>query len=149
MKARILHPGSAEGGKRLYRLAIMGVCVLTGACSGLQALDASTEQHAQEAAAMHDAAQEKIEVALDDAAQRLTVPRERIEVVSAERVTWADGSIGCPEPGMMYTQALVPGYRIVLRADGHTLNYHASDRGRPAFCPAERVVTSAVVDGAR
>ena len=161
MQARILHLGPAEGPKRLPRVAMVAICVITGACSDMQSHDASGASRAQESAMMHnekieaeaagmqDAPQEKIEAALDDAAQRLSVPRERIEVVSAERVTWRDGSIGCPAPGMMYTQALVPGYRIVLRADGRTLNYHATDRGWPAFCPAERVVTSAVVDGAR
>ena len=42
--------------------------------------------------------------------------------VSAAAVTWSDGSAGCPEPGMMYTQALVPGYRIVLQAGDRVLN---------------------------
>jgi len=149
MKPRILHPRTVEGRKRLSRFAIAAACVITVACAGLQAQDASTEQHVQESEAMHHAPQEKIEVALADAAQRLSLPRERIEIVSAERVTWADGSLGCPQPGMLYTQALVPGYRIVLRANGQTLNYHSSDRGHPAFCPAERVVTSAFVDDAR
>jgi hypothetical protein len=27
------------------------------------------------------------------------------EVVSAKAVTWSDGSLGCPEPGKLYTQA--------------------------------------------
>ena len=41
---------------------------------------------------------------------------------------------------MMYTQALVPGYRIVLQAGEQTLNYHAMSRGKPVFCPASRVL---------
>ena len=41
---------------------------------------------------------------------------------------------------MMYTQALVPGYRIVLQAGGQTLNYHAGRMGTPRYCPAERVM---------
>jgi hypothetical protein len=50
---------------------------------------------------------------------------------------------------MMYTQALVPGFRIVLNARGALLAYHASADGQPMFCPAERVVSPAVVDVAR
>jgi hypothetical protein len=82
---------------------------------------------------------EMIEAALADAAHRSTVGRAEITVLSADPVTWADGSLGCPQPGMMYTQALVPGYRIVLQAGDQTLNYHAMSRGKPVFCPAGRV----------
>jgi hypothetical protein len=82
---------------------------------------------------------ETMSAALADAARRTEQPRESIVVVKAEQVTWGDGSLGCPQPGMMYTQALVPGYRIVLRAGGETLNYHAALRGPPSFCPASRV----------
>ena len=82
---------------------------------------------------------EMIEAALDDAANRSTTARADIKVLSEEAVTWSDGSLGCPKPGMLYTQALVAGYRIVLQADGQTLNYHAMSRGRPLFCPANRV----------
>jgi len=61
------------------------------------------------------------------------------QVVSAEAVTWADGSIGCPQPGMLYPQALVPGYRVELRApDGKLLTFHASRRGTLVQCPEGR-----------
>jgi len=61
------------------------------------------------------------------------------QLVSAEAVTWADGSIGCPQPGMLYPQALVPGYRVELRApDGKLLTFHASRRGTVVQCPEGR-----------
>jgi hypothetical protein len=81
-----------------------------------------------------------LDAALEDAARRASVDRSTITVVSAGAVTWSDGSLGCPAPGMMYTQALVPGYRIVLQAAGQTLNYHSSRAGKPTYCPAERVI---------
>jgi hypothetical protein len=55
-----------------------------------------------------------------------------------ESVTWPDGSIGCPRPGLMYTQALVPGYRIVVTDGARELIYHASARGHWVLCPAAR-----------
>lgn len=82
---------------------------------------------------------ETLDLALADAVKRTGRPREGIVVHVAEQVTWSDGSLGCPQPGMAYTQALVPGYRIVLQVDGETLNYHAALRGAPSFCPAGRV----------
>jgi hypothetical protein len=89
-----------------------------------------------------------IEAALDDAANRSTTARADIKVISEEAVTWPDGSLGCPKPGMVYTQALVPGYRIVLRAGEQTLNYHAMSRGRPVFCPVGRVAPPVPADPA-
>lgn len=55
-------------------------------------------------------------------------------VVTAEEVMWPNGAIGCPQPGRMYTQALVPGYRVVFEADGQTYAYHASRAGTFKFC---------------
>jgi hypothetical protein len=81
-----------------------------------------------------------IEAAIDEAAKRSGTPRTEVRVVSAESVTWPDGSLGCPAPGMMYTQALVPGYRIVLQAGGQQLAYHAGAQGAARFCPADRAV---------
>jgi hypothetical protein len=50
-------------------------------------------------------------------------------------VTWSDGSLGCPKPGMLYTQALVPGYRVKLKVGSEVWDYHASERGGVVLCP--------------
>lgn len=62
------------------------------------------------------------------------VDRDDIEVVTAEFVTWSDGSLGCPEPDMMYTQALVEGYRIVLDVAGDEVAFHGAQGDAPARC---------------
>jgi len=69
-----------------------------------------------------------------DAAQRTGVDRDAVEVISAEAVTWNDGSLGCPEPGMSYTMALVEGYHLILRAADEDLDYRASARGGFRLC---------------
>lgn len=65
-------------------------------------------------------------------AEQTNVAPSEIDVVAYEQVTWRDGSLGCPQPGMMYTQALVDGYRIVLRALGKDVSYHGQT-GKPPF----------------
>lgn len=70
----------------------------------------------------------------DDAAARAGVDRDAVAVVSAEAVTWNDGSLGCPEPGMGYTQALVPGYHVILEAEGVEYDYRAADNGAFKLC---------------
>ena len=78
------------------------------------------------------------DIALTDLAARLDVDPSEIEVVSVEEVTWPDGSLGCPKPGMSYTQALVDGQLIILAVDGREYEYH-SGRGRePFYCPADQ-----------
>ena len=69
-----------------------------------------------------------------DAALRSGVAEADIMVVRGESVTWSDGSLGCPQPGMNYTQALVPGYWVVLDADGTEYDYRASARGTFTLC---------------
>jgi hypothetical protein len=71
---------------------------------------------------------------LDDAAQKLGVEPDALVVTKAEAVTWPDGSLGCPEPGMFYTQALVDGYWIVVEAGGQAVDYRVSGGGNFRIC---------------
>ena len=75
-----------------------------------------------------------LEAILADARSRLSTEAS-ITVVRDQAVTWSDGSLGCPEPGMMYTQALVSGYWVILDADGQTLDYRAGSSGGFKYCP--------------
>ncbi len=79
-----------------------------------------------------------VEMARQDLAERLDSDTEAIRVLDARRVTWRDGSRGCPEEGMMYTQALVEGLYILLELNGEQHAYHAGRDGVPFACPAER-----------
>ncbi len=79
-----------------------------------------------------------VQAALADAARRTGIDAAALKLVSTERVTWPDGSLGCPQPGFLYTQALVPGYRIRIDAGGQLLDFHASARGGLVLCPAGR-----------
>jgi hypothetical protein len=79
-----------------------------------------------------------IAAALEDAARRSGLPVGQLQVIEATAVTWPDGSLGCPQDGMGYTQALVPGYRIQVRAGESVLDYHAGASGKPFHCPPKR-----------
>ena len=79
-----------------------------------------------------------IDAARSDAAKRSGLPASNLQVVSAEAVTWSDGSLGCPTKGMLYTQALVPGYRVQIKVGAEVWDYHASERGNVQLCPAGR-----------
>lgn len=121
------------------RLTILAsLCLLAGACGG--ASDAGEEAGLPatvDGAPSMSAAAPPIgsaEVARADLAQRLGVETAAIEIVSVREVTWRDGSIGCPRPGMQYTQALVNGSQIVLRHAGVDYHYHSGGGRNPFYC---------------
>lgn len=78
-----------------------------------------------------------IEAMRGDAATRAGVAVSAVQVESALSVTWPDASLGCPRPGMLYPQVLVPGWRVRIVAGGKTYSYHAGRRGNWAWCPAD------------
>ena len=72
---------------------------------------------------------------LKEATALAKVGRDQLVVVRAESVVWNDGSLGCPEPGMMYTQALVNGYWILIEAAGWTYDFRVGSGGSFRLCP--------------
>jgi hypothetical protein len=71
---------------------------------------------------------------VSDAAKRFQVQESAVVLAQAERVTWSDGSLGCPQPGMSYTQALVPGYRVTAKTAAGQFVYHTDERGNVVSC---------------
>lgn len=82
--------------------------------------------------------QPRVRAAISELAQRLDVPEGEVAVAGWAEVTWPDGSLGCPQEGMMYTQALVPGEQLVLRATGELFSYHAAQGEEFAYCADPR-----------
>lgn len=81
-----------------------------------------------------DVPEDLLDAILADAAQRSATPAESLEVVTAAAVTWSDGSLGCPEPGMFYTQALVDGYQVVIDTGEQQLDYRVGSGGSFRLC---------------
>lgn len=80
--------------------------------------------------------QETIEADLEE---RSGSARAAFVYVRAEAVIWNDGSLGCPQPGMEYTQALVPGYWVIIRVGEAEYDYRTTERGTFVLCkPARR-----------
>jgi hypothetical protein len=80
-----------------------------------------------------------VEPALVDLARRLKVPEDQIEVLEVEKVSWPDGSLGCPQPDVMYTQALVEGHRIVLGHGERVFLYHSGGDAPPFLCESDEI----------
>jgi hypothetical protein len=101
-----------------------------------------TSDHAQLAAGQAEL-QQAIGTARQDLAKRRGVEAGSIDVLEANHVNWRSGAIGCPEPGVYYTQALVPGYRVLLRIGSESFAYHSRQGGSPFLCPSDRAESPA------
>jgi hypothetical protein len=69
--------------------------------------------------------QEYRDAAVSDVEKTLHQPIKDVKLVSFEKTDWPDSSLGCPKPGMMYTQVITPGYKLKLQIDGKEYSYHA------------------------
>jgi hypothetical protein len=72
--------------------------------------------------------------AMGDLAQRLGIDPDQIDLVELKPVVWPDGSLGCPQPGMEYTQVPVEGLLIRLQAGGRVYEYHSGGGQAPFLC---------------
>jgi len=76
-----------------------------------------------------------LESILKEAAALAEVARDQLVIVHADSVVWNDGSLGCPEPGMMYIQALLNGYWVVIEAAGQNYDFRVGSGGSFRLCP--------------
>lgn len=74
---------------------------------------------------------------LADAARRAGADLDHLEVMRSEFVEWPDGSLGCPEPGQVYVQVIVPGYWVEIDGPDGVLDYRVSDSGNFRLCETE------------
>ena len=89
----------------------------------------------EETAVTGEVPQSILDAILVDLENLLTAKRAEFDIVRSEAVRWNDGSLGCPEPGQMYTQSVVDGYRVVIEYQGGSYDYRATADGFFRLCP--------------
>jgi len=125
--------------RRLFRMAVCSMVLLVAT-----SLSACSADHTAAAPGYTAPANPTLQSVTDavraDASRRTGLDVAKLEIQESVAMTWVDGSLGCPQPGMTYTMALVPGYRIRIKAGQQILDYHASARGYWVLCPSGRAV---------
>jgi len=81
---------------------------------------------------------EATELAFATLSQEISVDRKDIVLIHIARFNWPDSALGCPQPGMNYTQAIVPGY-LALLAHGEVQYRVHLGNGRGLVCNLKRV----------
>jgi len=73
--------------------------------------------------------------ALTALSENVSLPVDKIKLVSTEAVEWPDGCLGVQEEGLACTQVITPGFRVILEANGRQVEYRTNEDGtqiRPA-----------------
>ena len=81
---------------------------------------------------------QQVDFAVADLASRMNMDPHEVGYSGMTPVLWRSSAVGCPEPGLNYTQALVRGVLIMLRVGNKPYRYHGVPAGQPFFCPDER-----------
>lgn len=79
--------------------------------------------------AVPEEARPLVDLAKAELSRRKGIPLEQIRLVSLEEVSWPNGSLGYPKPGMVYIQVIIPGYRLILSDGAQNYEYH-TDQGQ-------------------
>jgi hypothetical protein len=116
------------------RLRSIVLPLLIAACSGSTGPGTTGRPPSSEEDAMARLPDALRATVVSDAAARAGLDPGAVRVVKAQHTTWRDGSLGCPRPGEVYTQALVDGWWIVLEAGGAEFDYRAADGGGLKLC---------------
>ncbi len=96
--------------------------------------DTTTDSTSPRSRAQGEVPPDLLEGIIAHAASLLGVSAEELDIARAGEAEWPDGAWGCPEPGVVYTQALVRGYWIELQLGDLTLDYRTDGEGRFRLC---------------
>ena len=77
-----------------------------------------------------------VDLAKNDLVKTLSIDSAQIDLVETQEIIWPNAALGCPKPGVFYTQGTVPGYRIRLSVAGAEYIYHIDLDGRVLQCPS-------------
>jgi len=140
--------------KTIRQALQLGVCGLFLTCAACRNDTAEAPMAADPAGANEaatavggDGLEQQLAAALADLASRAGVAADAITVTRASIVNWGSGAVGCPEEGMAYTQAIVPGILLLLEAEGVIYRYHGRATGDAFHCPDDRAEAPALGPG--
>lgn len=133
--------------KRLTQLSLVTLIFVSAACQGHEMQDSDevkdvksqnageTSQYTKPAEISMD---QQIKGAVKDLVARIGVSEDAIKVREVRSVQWGSGAMGCPKPGMNYTQAIVPGVLVFLDVDDKIYRYQGRTGRSLFYCPNDQ-----------
>ena len=72
---------------------------------------------------------------------KYNIPVDQIKIISTEEATWPNGCLGVVLPGVMCTDAIVDGFRIILEANGQQFEFRTNQDGTSVVDAAQQLAT--------
>ena len=79
--------------------------------------------------------------AVQEVTKKYNLPVDEIKVVSTEAVTWPTGCLGVVIPGVMCTDLVTQGFKIILSANGQQFEIHTNLDGTNVVDAAQQLAT--------
>ena len=76
-----------------------------------------------------------IQLTKEDLASRLNIDAGQVTLVRSAEMLWLNEALGCPRPGVFYTEGRVPGFQIWLDVQGVEYVYNTDFNGALVLCP--------------
>ncbi len=89
------------------------------------------------------------QMAVSSLSRTLNLPADQISVVSTDAVTWPDGCMGIQRIGVMCMRGPVPGFKIVLQANGKQYEFHTNEDGTSVLPVGGLQASSSAEDAAK
>lgn len=83
----------------------------------------------------------QVMAAIQEVSKKYNLPADQIKYVSSEAVTWPSGCLGVVIPGVMCTDVMTPGFRIILTANGQQFEVHTNQDGSSVVDAAQLLAT--------
>ena len=68
---------------------------------------------------------------------KFSIAADAVTVGEVTPMTWPDASLGCPKKGVLYIQAVTPGFQILLEANQHVFTFHTNENDLVVLCSVE------------
>ena len=79
--------------------------------------------------------------AIQAVSTKYNLPVNQIKIASTEAVTWPNGCLGVVIPGVMCTDVIIQGFRIMLTANGQQFEFHTNQDGSSVIDAAQLQAT--------
>jgi hypothetical protein len=79
--------------------------------------------------------------AVQEVSKKYNIPIYQIHIANTEAVTWPNGCLGVVIPGVMCTDVITPGFRIMLTANGQQFEIHTDQNGTSVIDAAQQLAT--------
>lgn len=121
-------------GKETSRMGVLFLILANCACYSGVEVELKGDKVIMPSQESHPASSTLVQLAQADLAKRLNVLPSEITLTEIREITWRDGSLGCPQPGMRYKQVLVNGSQIRFEVAGKSYYYHSGGGRGPFYC---------------